>query len=55
MKSGFYTVKIILRKRDNNVASIAQATCQCAAGYVISYSLLLKLVMCVFTVHVYFK
>ena len=37
MKSGFYTVKIILRKGDDNVASIAQATCQCAAGYVISY------------------
>ena len=55
MKSGFYTVKIILRKHDDNVASIAQATCQCAAGYVISYSILLKLVMCVCTVHVYFK
>ena len=32
MKAGFYNVKMILRKGDNNVAVIAQATCQCAAG-----------------------
>ena len=32
MKPGFYTVKMILRKGDNNVAIIVQATCQCAAG-----------------------
>ena len=32
MKTGFYTIKLILRKSDNNVAVIAQAICQCAAG-----------------------
>ena len=32
MKTGFYTVKLILRKSNNNVAVIAQAICQCAAG-----------------------
>ena len=37
MKSGFYTVKIILRKGDDSVAFIVQVTCQSAAGYVISY------------------
>ena len=32
MKPGYYTVKIILRKGENNASVIAQAACQCAAG-----------------------